>query len=341
MTTRPRARQASRTVAVVICSYRRPEQLLRCLDALATQTRAPDDVIVVLRADDAATHEALAARRSDSLPWRIVPADMSGVVAARNAGLAACRSDIVVFCDDDTCAHPDWIARILEHFARDPELGGLGGRDRCHDGERFDERQRDPVGHIAWYGRTIGNHHLGHGAPREVRFLKGANMSFRREATAGLQFDTRLRGRKIQAHEDFGFSMTVRRAGWKLLYDPAVALDHYAFHGDATRRTYVASKGLADARDYADQCYNHALVLWDELSPASRVAYGLWLPLIGTRANPGLLQTLRLTPREGIAIWHKFFLCQQALVHVYATALNTHRVTPAASPAATGKQEAH
>lgn len=338
MSIRPRAKRVAQTVAVVIVSYRRPEQLLACLGALAPQTRPPDDVIIVLRSDDTATHAALAAYLDDSKPWRIVSVHASeGVVAARNAGLAACRSDIIAFCDDDTCAHPHWVERILEHFARDPELGGLGGRDHCHDGERFDDRRSDTVGRIRWYGRAIGNHHLGHGAPRDVHFLKGANMSFRTEATVGLHFDVRLRGRKIQAHEDFSFSMAVRRAGWKLLYDPAVSLDHYAFRRDQTRRTYVASKSLGDAEDYFDQCYNYSLALWDELPPARRVAFCVWSLLVGTRAHPGLLQTVRLTSREGTTIWHKFFLCQRAIATVYGSILAHPRLPPA--PAA-GNQEA-
>jgi GT2 family glycosyltransferase len=341
MNTRPRARHTPRSVAVLIVSHQRPDALLRCLDGLARQTRPPDDVVLVIRSDDSATRAALAARADDGLAWRIVLVDTPGVVAARNASLAACRSDVLAVCDDDTRAYPDWVERILAHFVRDPELGALGGRDRVHDGERFDERQRDIVGRVQWYGRTIGNHHLGHGAPREVHYLKGANMSFRAEAIAGLAFDVRLRGRKIQAHEDFAFSLAVRRAGWKVLYDPAVGLDHYAGRRDQTRRTYVAGKGLVDGQDYLDQCYNHALALWDELSPASQVAYGLWLPLIGTRANPGLLQTLRLTPREGLGIWRKFILCQRALFAVYATALTGHRPAPSPAAPGMGKREAH
>jgi glycosyltransferase involved in cell wall biosynthesis len=300
-------------VAVAIVSYQRPRPLLACLKALAGQERAPDDVIVVIRADDAATREALATRPDDGLPMHVIAVDVVGVVAARNAALAGCRSDIIAFCDDDTCAHPDWVRRILAHFEGDAELGGLGGRDHCHDGERFDDRKSDIVGRVLWYGRTLGNHHLGHGAPREVHFLKGANMSFRLEATGGISFDARLRGRKIQAHEDFGFSMAVRRAGWKLLYDPAVALDHFAFCRDQLHRTYVASKSLSDAEDYYDQCYNHTLALSDQLPPASMVVFVVWSFLVGTRAHPGLLQSVRLTPSEGKAVWRKFLLCQRAI----------------------------
>jgi GT2 family glycosyltransferase len=324
MSGRPRATGTARTVAVLICSYRRPEQLLACLGALAAQTRPADEVIIAARSDDSATRVVLEARPKDAAWWRIVPVGIPGLVAARNAGLAACRSDIVAFCDDDTRAHPEWVARILAHFARDPELGGLGGRDRCHNGERFDDRRRDPVGRLQWFGRAIGNHHLGHGAAREVQFLKGANMSFRMQAVGALRFDARLRGCGAQPHDDLGFSLAVWHAGWRVLFDPAVTLDHFAFQRDEPR-AYVAGPGLPDPLGYEESAYNHVLALWDALSPAGRVVFALWSVLVGMRVRPGLLQALRLTPREGKLAWRKLALHQRGCFAAYATLLSPGR----------------
>ena len=42
-------------ISVVIPSYRRPSDLRRCLGALTLQTRAADEVVVVLHGDDAET----------------------------------------------------------------------------------------------------------------------------------------------------------------------------------------------------------------------------------------------------------------------------------------------
>lgn len=41
---------------------------------------------------------------------------------------------------------------------------------------------------VQWFGRVIGNHHLGTGGVREVDILKGVNMSFRQTAPGFLQF---------------------------------------------------------------------------------------------------------------------------------------------------------
>jgi hypothetical protein len=159
-------------------------------------------------------------------------------------------------------------------------------------------------------------------------------MSFRREALAGLQFDARLRGRDIKPHDDSGFSMRVRRAGWKLLYDPAVAVDHFPSIHEAARRTYVSGQPLGDTKEYFGQCYNLAITLWDELSGAGRAAFAVWWLLVGTRGQPGLLQAVKLTPREGATIWRKFLLSQHAISIVYAAKLAGRRKRQAAPPGA-------
>ncbi len=300
-------------IAVLICTYRRPDALIPCLEALARQTRLPDDVMLVVRPTDVATHAALEAHPRRNLPWRIVPSPRAGLVAARNAGLQACQSDIVAFCDDDTCAHPEWVARILKRFASEPTLGGVGGRDHCHDGTKFDQRRRVTVGYLQWFGRAIGNHHLGFGAPRRVHFLKGANMSFQMEAIGPLRFDDRLRGQGAQPHDDLAFSLAVARRGWVLVYDPLVTLDHYAYRQDQPR-PYVATRRLDDPQAYADACYNYVLAIWGSLSLFGRLASLFWLPLVGMRVCPGLLQAVRLTPTQGIISWRKFAIAQRSVM---------------------------
>lgn len=315
------------SIGVVICTYRRPEALLTCLAGLAVQSRLPDDVQVVVRPNDAATLEALAGRKMDGLPVRAVPVHEPGLVAARNAGLAANRSDIVAFCDDDTVASPEWLARVHAHFAGDRAVGGVGGRDRCHDGTAFDDRQRRVVGCVQWWGRTIGNHHLGFGPAREVQYLKGANMSFRAAAIRGLWFDTRLRGKGAQPGDDFAFSLAVGRAGWKLLYDPAAVVDHYAAADQL--RSYVVRPGLADPVSYGESCFNQAFTLWNNMGAARRAIYLIWAACIGTSTYPGLVQAIRFQLRGDPAAWRKCLLNLAALRDVVAIAWAERSPRPA------------
>jgi hypothetical protein len=298
-----------RSFGVLVCTYRRPDHLMRCLQALAAQTRRPDDVIVAHRVDDRETIACLDGMVSPGLALRTIMLSVPGVVAARNAGLRACQTDILAQIDDDTAPHPDWCARIMAHFAADPCLGGLSGRDRVHDGTAFDEVPAARVGLLQWHGRLIGNHHRGRGPAREIQIFKGANMSFRAVATAGLFFDGRLRGSGAQPHEDVGFSLAVGRRGWRLVYDPAVLVDHFA--GRAECRPYSSVGGMADLKACRESAFNMVVSLWDELSPLRRAVFLIWSLLIGTGPEPGLLQAIRYTPVAGAGAWRRFVATQQ------------------------------
>ena len=315
MTVQMETTQASLSVGVLVCTYQRPADLARCLAGLAQQTRPADDIIVVCRDTDHATRSWLAARIPDELPLRVVTVTRPGIVAARNAGHDACRTDLLASIDDDVVPHTDWLRRVERHFVADPSLGGLGGRDHVHDGEQFDERLANTVGRLQWFGRPIGNHHLGYGQPREVQLLKGANMTYRAEAMANVRFDTRLCGRKIEAHEDLAFSLAVSRKGWRLIYDPAVLVFHYA--GRADKRAYSSISKAVDFVEIHDVAFNMVIALWDGLAPLQRAAFVIWSALIGTGVEPGLVQAIRYTPHLGFASWRRFWFAQMGRISAY------------------------
>ena len=300
----------SLSTGVAIASYRRPDDLTRCLQALSEQNRLPDDIIVVIRSDDEATKASVAAAAATRLSVRPVFVNAPGLVAARNMALASCRTDILAFIDDDTRPHRDWLERIVPHFAGNPALGGLGGKDRIHDGISFNERTTRVVGKIQWFGRVVPNHHLGQGAPWAVDFIKGANMSFRTKAFRGIGFDGRLCGTGAQPYEDFMFCLAVRRAGWTLLYDPSVVVDHFLGQREETRH-YGEIVSVKDKQGFRDLAFNEVLALWDELSSVRLVAYAAWSLAVGTAICPGLLQAVRFTPKLGLASWQRFALTQR------------------------------
>jgi cellulose synthase/poly-beta-1,6-N-acetylglucosamine synthase-like glycosyltransferase len=276
-------------ISVIVPTYRRPRDLARCLTALDAQTRLPDQVIVIRRDDDFETRDVLAALAL-GIRLTVRTVNVPGVVAALNVGLAEAEGDIVAFTDDDAAPRPQWLATIERHFASRPEIGGVGGRDYIA-GWSGSGKQR--VGKIQWFGRLIHEHHLGVGEPRYVDFLKGVNMSYRREAIEGIRFDTRLRGSGAQVHNEMMFSLEVSRAGWKLWYDPAVAVDHYpAPRFDEDRRFRPSLKAIYDS------AFNETLTLLEHLSAPRRVAFMLFSLAYGTRDTPGLGQCLRLCWRR-------------------------------------------
>ncbi|MDZ8104579.1 MAG: glycosyltransferase [Nostoc sp. DedQUE12a] len=279
---------------VLIPTYRRPQDLSRCLLALQEQTKPAHQVIVVVRDTDAETWEFLTQFKAPNLPLQTVKVTQPGVVAALNAGLAQVEGDILSITDDDAAPHPDWLERIAAYFTCDSRLGGLGGRDWIHHGNKLEDKSRFVVGRLQWFGRVIGNHHLGVGEPREVDVLKGVNMSFRKQAIGQLRFDERMRGTGAQVHFEMAFTLALKRAGWKIIYDPNIAVEHYpAQRFDEDRRNNFNEIALINL------VHNETLVLLEHLSFSRRIVFLFWSILVGTCDSFGLIQWLRFLPSQG------------------------------------------
>jgi hypothetical protein len=250
-------------------------------------------VLLVTRAGDEETQELRS--KEDFAPlnicWLVTTAP--GTVAAENAAIEAATGDILAFTDDDAAPRVDWLRRIEAHFQADPALGGLGGRDWMHMGDRPVTGARSVVNKVQWFGRIIGYNHLGVGEPREVDVLKGVNMSFRRQAIGSIRFDARLRGNGAQVHLDHSFALAVKRAGWKLVYDPEVTVDHYLAprHDEDSRHEF-------NALAFRNSVHNQTLGMLDHLPPFRRAVYMAYSVLVGTWAAPGLVQYLRMKLRR-------------------------------------------
>jgi glycosyltransferase involved in cell wall biosynthesis len=281
-------------ITVIIPTYRRTQDLERCLTAIHKQARPVDEVVLVVRDSDHETWQFLTTFDPLLLPLRATTVSVPGVVAAMNAGLDVAQGDIIAFTDDDAAPHSNWLAHIEAHFLADDRIGGVGGRDWVYHGKHLEDGVCPVVGQVHWFGRVIGNHHKGVGAPREVDVLKGVNMSFRRQAIQGLHFDRRMLGTGAQVHFEVAFCLSLRRAGWKLIYDPQVGVNHYpAQRFDEDQRHQFNSIAVVNA------VHNETLALLEHLSPMQRLAFLFWSALIGTRDAMGLIQWLRFLPSDG------------------------------------------
>jgi GT2 family glycosyltransferase len=264
------------------------------LEALKNQTRPVNQLIVTVRDIDTETWLFLETYNRESLPLQTATVTITGVVAAMNQGLRIATGDIIAFTDDDAAPHPDWLERMEAHFQADEKIGAVGGRDWQYVGNRIkEEGDREDVGRLQWFGRVIGNHHFGVGKAREVDVLKGVNMGFRRSSIQGMGFDERMLGTGAQVHFELAFNLALRRRGWKIIFDPLVAVDHFpALRFDEDKRDQFNSIAWSNA------VHNETLVLLEHFSRLQRLIFIIWAFLIGTREALGLVQLLRLLPSE-------------------------------------------
>ena len=270
-------------ISVVVPTYARAQELNRCLQALSQQILPPDEIIVVCRKTDAETLDMIAQWSPKLASLRTVFVQHAGQVVALNAGIEAAKGEILSFTDDDASPWPDWTAKIHVHFTSNSAIGGVGGRDWEYRGGKLETGEKTDVGRLTWFGRAVGNHHLGAGEAREIQFLKGANMSYRRAAIAAHRFDKRLRGRGAQVCNDMAFALLLRRYGWKMRYDPLVCVDHFP----APRLDNDQRNGF-DFEAATNRIHNETLVVLEELPRLRWIAFWIWALLIGTKISPGI-----------------------------------------------------
>lgn len=115
--------------------YDRADDLAVTLRSVAAQHRAPDQVVVV--DDGSSDGSAEVARRLAAevgAPVDVVVQANAGVGAARNAGRAAARGDVLVFLDTGDTLRPRALAVVADRVARGADLVSWSVSFRYDDG---------------------------------------------------------------------------------------------------------------------------------------------------------------------------------------------------------------
>ncbi len=286
-------------ISVVVPTYKRPESLGRCLDALVRQQTPAAEILVVVRREDLAGQAVV---RSYAQPVRLVLVEQAGVIAAMNAGSDVSTGDVVALTDDDAAPHTDWLARIAAAYQGDAQIAAVGGRDWVYKQGRLRDGAERTVGTIGLFGRVRGNHHLGVGPPRDVDVLKGANLSVRGALLRRIRFDGRLIGLGTEHHWELALCLTLRRLGYRIVYDPSIAVDHHP-------QPRVDDSRRFSSRELRDATHNETLAILEYLPAWRRPLFLAWAFAIGTSTKPGLAQLVRaLTQRR--RDWARFLAVQ-------------------------------
>jgi glycosyltransferase involved in cell wall biosynthesis len=115
--------------SIIIPTYRRREQLARCLSAIEALSfpRHRFEVIVV---DDGspAPPADLIGSLDRSLDAQLLCERHKGPATARNAGAKLARGKYLVFTDDDCTPHRDWLLAIDQRMAESSSPRAVGGR---------------------------------------------------------------------------------------------------------------------------------------------------------------------------------------------------------------------
>ena len=108
-------------VSVVIPTYKRPDGLFRAIESVFRQEKLSElkAELVVVDNDPAGSAFPVTEQLTETpLPVRYVHAREPGVANARNAAVAAVRSPLIAFLDDDQSAPGDWLTMLVDAHTR-------------------------------------------------------------------------------------------------------------------------------------------------------------------------------------------------------------------------------
>lgn len=231
-------------VTVVVCTKDPGPLLARTLETVLAQDHAPVEVVVVDNASRTDAARRMAATTGDPRV-RLVAEPIAGLCRARNRGLAAARTDLVAFTDDDVRVDRGWLGALVRGFTRAPRVGCVTGlvpsaeldtaaqaffdaRVRWSDGfapRLFDLGEHRPDDPFFPYGAGL--------------FGTGANFAVSQRALAEVgTFDEALgMGTPAENGDDLDLFLRIILGGWTLAYEPSsIAWHAHRRDVDALRR---------------------------------------------------------------------------------------------------------
>jgi glycosyltransferase involved in cell wall biosynthesis len=109
-------------VSAVIVFHNAEAYLAEAIEGVLAQTHSPIELVLV---DDGSTDGGVALVEGYVGRVHLVRQAQSGVGAARNAGTAAARGEMIAFCDADDIWEPEKVARQVGALAADPAMGAV------------------------------------------------------------------------------------------------------------------------------------------------------------------------------------------------------------------------
>lgn len=274
-------------VSVIIPSLNAPT-LSRALNAVLAQSQPADEIIVVGR-DEAGALAAFPTARFIDTGAPVCAAQ------ARNLGMAAATGDLFLLLDADCIPQPDWLAQHAgRQAAGEPVVGGAVALQGSNYWAQSDN--------VSMFHEFVPQH------PPGPRFLLPTlNLSVRREVferAGGL--DESFPG---AAAEDADWTIRIRRAGYRLYFEPAAMVAHAPAR---TTRHDVARHW----RNLGHNAIRVRLRYADEFgTPRGARRAGWWralAPLIAARITAGIYANRALWPHWRslpVVYWTKLLYC--------------------------------
>ena len=229
-------------ISVVVPTYNRLETLAHVVPTLLAQNldSAAYEVLVCDSNSSDGTAEYLAQVSERHPTVRHLPGTYSGRAAARNAGIAAARGEIVLFNDADILASNDLLSTHLRRHRENERIAVVGLEVQVKDLAEYEFKREHPQarGHL-------------HPPSRKklswLYFLTGNASARRGDLVEAGCFDESFTG---YGHEDLELGYRLHRLGVEILYEPHAVNYHCQDVAYEDQKQKMRLAGRSTARFY-------------------------------------------------------------------------------------------
>ena len=276
-------------LSLVIPVYNEEHHIKACLNAIAAQTAAPFEVILV---DNNSTDKTVEIAKH--FPFvKVINEPRQGRGWARTAGFNAAKGEIIGRIDADSRIDPDWVEHAVRHFTHETSLHGITGLGRASMLPR--------TGRITGKFWSRAYYWVVHSSFHTIT-MWGANMAIRRSAWLAVKDD--VCNDDAIVHEDQDVSLCMAAKGLVIEQDNHLTIStrgqtyHYfpkILHYNALKASTMKlhkEKGTFQSKDFPRLSY------WRTL-PGQLYSYVIGVPF--------LIASLVLLPLDllMVALGHK------------------------------------
>ena len=183
------------TLTLVIAVYNEERHIKACLESVARQSEMPDEVLVI---DNNCTDKTIAIAKQFAFV-KVISEPKQGLIAARNRGFNAAKTDLVARVDADAVLNPDWVVEAKRSL-RSSDMAAVTGLAYTYLFRGIQTKSR----FWSWV------YFMTREADFNIRILWGANMVMRRSAWAAIKESVCLDDTAVHEDQDMSFLLAAR-----------------------------------------------------------------------------------------------------------------------------------
>ena len=273
-----------KNLSVIICTYNpKPEVFFKVLHALKQQTLATSEweLLVIDNCSPQPVSEML------DLSWhpaaKVIIEAKPGLSHARVAGVQNCKTDLIVFVDDDNVLDEHYLEESLTFSKAHPEVG-------CFGGKSLPVFETEPPVWFANAGINLGCQDYGSdlyisnfaASDFQISFypekapigtgmviVKSAFLSYVNEAVnSPVRMQLGRRGKSLSSGEDNDIILSLVKNGYEIAYVPLLIV-HHLISANRYSDDYLQKMAFESNRTWVKVLEIHGINPWQKISKFS------------------------------------------------------------------------